>query len=70
MYPSTTNFRPQFSLFGLLAVTALFCVVFALLAAMQMPVAQVAIGFLLFGGLVGFVVMIIEGFAQLLGLRR
>jgi hypothetical protein len=70
MYPSPANLRPQFSLFGLLAVTALFCVVFALLAALQTPVAHVFIGFLLFGGLAGVAVVIIEAFAQLLGLRR
>ena len=65
-----TNLRPQFSLFGLMAIIALFSVVFGLLAAMGTPLVQVAIAFLIFGGVAGMIAAIIEGFAQLLGFRR
>ena len=64
------NLRPQFSIFGLLALTALLSVVFGLLAAMGTPVTHVFVGFLLFGGLAGVTAVFVEAFAQVCGLRR
>ena len=62
--------RPQFSIFGLMALMALFSVVFGLLAAMGTPVTHVFIGFLLFGGLAGVTAVFVEAFAQVCGFRR
>ena len=64
------NLRPQFSLFGLMALTALLAAVFGLLAAMGTPAAAILIGLLIFGGLAGIIAVIIECFAQLIGARR
>ena len=64
------SFRPQFSLFGLMSLTALFSVVFGMLAAMGTPAIAVLVGFLVFGGLAGMIAVVIECFAQLLGARR
>ena len=70
MIQTPHNFRPQFSLFGLLALTALLAVVFGLLAAMGTPAAAILIGFMIFGGLAGVIAVVIECFAQLIGARR
>ena len=64
------SFRPQFSIFGLMALTAVLSIVFGLLAAMGTSPLQVLIGFLVFGGLAGMFAAIIEIFAQLVGARR
>ena len=68
MTPNT--FRPQFSLFGLIALMSLFSVVFGLLAAMGTPAVAIFIGFTVFGLLAGLLAVIIECFAQLIGARQ
>ncbi len=70
MQPNPFTNRPQFSLFGMLSLVTLFCVVFALLAALGSPPLQTLLGFLLFGGIAGVGAVVIELFAQLTGMRK
>ena len=67
--PAPTNSRTQFSLLGLVALASLFGVVCGLLAAMGAPPVQALLGFVLFGGIAATVAVVVELFAQLLGMR-